>query len=61
MKAYEGDRYLSDWFGKRLSERDLEKMMNEYYEERGWDSESGLPSKQKLLELGLDESITSEK
>ena len=61
MKAFEGDRYLTDWFGKRLSKKDLEEMMNDYYEERGWDSESGIPSKQKLLELGLDDLIASEK
>lgn len=29
--------------------------MNEYYDLRGWDRESGLPSKDKLIELGLED------
>lgn len=32
-------------------ERDL--MLNDYYKERGWDVETGLPMKKKLVELGL--------
>ncbi|MFQ5710172.1 MAG: aldehyde ferredoxin oxidoreductase family protein [Candidatus Geothermarchaeales archaeon] len=31
----------------------IEKMLDEYYEERGWDVERGIPTKQKLVELGL--------
>ncbi|MFH1243181.1 MAG: aldehyde ferredoxin oxidoreductase C-terminal domain-containing protein [Pseudomonadota bacterium] len=33
---------------------DLESMLDEYYGFRGWDKDSGLPTK-KLLELGLDD------
>lgn len=33
---------------------DLEGMMYAYYEARGWDFDSGKPSREKLLELGLD-------
>jgi aldehyde:ferredoxin oxidoreductase len=33
---------------------DLEVMLKEYYEYRGWDWETGKPGKAKLLELGLD-------
>jgi len=32
---------------------DLEGMLFTYYEHRGWDLETGKPSKEKLLELGL--------
>lgn len=32
---------------------DLELMLTEYYEARGWDSETGKPSREKLEELGL--------
>ncbi len=32
---------------------DLETMLDEYYRERGWD-ENGVPTKEKLVELGLD-------
>jgi aldehyde:ferredoxin oxidoreductase len=33
---------------------ELEPMLNEYYQARGWDVETGLPTKDKLVELGLD-------
>ena len=31
------------------------EMLNAYYEARGWDRESGKPSKEKLIELGLED------
>ncbi|MCP4535576.1 MAG: aldehyde ferredoxin oxidoreductase family protein [Chloroflexi bacterium] len=34
---------------------ELEPMLDEYYRARGWDMETGLPTKEKLKELGLDE------
>jgi aldehyde:ferredoxin oxidoreductase len=33
---------------------DLEAMLREYYTYRGWDWETGKPTREKLLELGLD-------
>jgi aldehyde:ferredoxin oxidoreductase len=33
----------------------LEPMLDEYYQLRGWDKDSGLPTKEKLVELGLEE------
>jgi aldehyde:ferredoxin oxidoreductase len=33
-------------------------MKSEYYELRGWDVESGLPTKAKLKELGLGDVAT---
>ncbi|MFC1491545.1 aldehyde ferredoxin oxidoreductase family protein [Nitrospinota bacterium] len=38
---------------------ELEPMLNEYYEFRGWEKETGHPKKDKLLELGL-EDVASE-
>ena len=35
--------------------KDYEGMLDEYYEARGWDTETGIPTKEKLLELELDE------
>ena len=32
-------------------------MKNEYYQLRGWDSGTGLPTREKLSELALDEVI----
>jgi len=34
---------------------DFPALLNAYYEARGWDKESGKPSKEKLIELGLDD------
>jgi aldehyde:ferredoxin oxidoreductase len=33
---------------------DLDGMLKEYYQYRGWDWETGKPSKEKLIELGLN-------
>ena len=33
----------------------LEPMISEYYECRGWDKDTGVPTKKKLEELGLEE------
>ena len=33
---------------------DIEAMLSAYYQYRGWDSETGKPSRTKLTELGLD-------
>jgi aldehyde:ferredoxin oxidoreductase len=30
-------------------------MLSAYYQVRGWDTETGKPSQEKLLELGLDD------
>jgi aldehyde:ferredoxin oxidoreductase len=34
---------------------ELDQMLDEYYRARGWDVETGLPTQEKLKELGLDE------
>lgn len=54
-KLRQGDAYLRHWSGRRFAQDDLEQMLDHYYEERGWDVQSGLPTKQKLAELGLEE------
>ena len=46
---------LKDYWGKPLTKDGLEKMLDDYYEERGWDVKSGIPTKEKLLELKLNE------
>ena len=55
LPAREGERYLTDWFGRRLTKEDLEGMLGNYYEERGWDIQRGMPTKSKLTELGLEQ------
>lgn len=54
LPAREGERYLTDWFGRRLTREDLEGMLDAYYEERGWDIKTGIPTKDKLTELDLE-------
>jgi len=63
------DRLPDQWFteprfqeytGKgELTKEEVEKMLDEYYEERGWSKETGIPTRQKLIELGLQEELKS--
>ncbi|MBS7647459.1 aldehyde ferredoxin oxidoreductase family protein [Candidatus Bathyarchaeota archaeon] len=39
--------------GQMVSIEDLNKMLDEYYDARGWDKETGIPTKEKLSELGI--------
>ncbi len=46
--------WLSDYFKSRtLNREDVEKTLDAYYEERGWNVESGIPTRWKLEELGM--------
>lgn len=47
--------YLEDYFGKRLTREDCEKMLDDYYDESGWDIRLGIPTKKRLTELGLED------
>ena len=40
--------------GAHLDREQVDKMLDEYYAYLGWDSETGLPSEERLRELGLD-------
>jgi aldehyde:ferredoxin oxidoreductase len=40
--------------GQLISEEDLKVMLDEYYTVRGWNLDTGIPSREKLVELGLD-------
>ena len=41
--------------GAILTRDKTDKLLNEYYELMGWDKDSGLPTREKLVELGLRE------
>jgi aldehyde:ferredoxin oxidoreductase len=45
--------------GEVLDEGKFEQMKDEYYEIRGWDKQTGIPTKEKLVELGLDDVAQS--
>jgi len=40
--------------GHLISQHDLDQMLDEYYTARGWDPATGIPTKKKLVELGLE-------
>lgn len=45
---------LKDYFGtKSITRQDTERMLDAYYEEKGWDVEKGVPTREKLKELNL--------
>lgn len=45
---------LTDYYRKvELTREDVEKIFDEYYVDRGWDVGKGIPTKEKLIELGL--------
>ena len=48
IKFRTGDRYLIDWLGRSVTEEDLKQHLDDYYDERGWDIEKGIPTKEKL-------------
>ena len=39
--------------GKKFTQEKIDELLDEYYRLRGWD-QNGIPTKEKLLELGLD-------
>ena len=40
--------------GHFISKEELETMLDEYYNARGWALDTGVPSRKKLTELGLE-------
>lgn len=59
---------LKDYYGrKELGAEDLDQLLNDYYEEHGWCIPHGIPTKNKVKELQLEneakdlknESVTS--
>ena len=50
----EGKPWLSDYFGSLITSRaQIEKMIDEYYDEHGWDINTSVPTRNKLEELEL--------
>lgn len=43
--------------GQRFAREDLDRLLDEYYSLRGWEIKTGLPTREKLLELGLDYAV----
>jgi aldehyde:ferredoxin oxidoreductase len=54
LKRGDEEIRLKDLLGiKALTSEDLEKMVDDYYDERGWDIETGIPTRETLEEIGL--------
>ncbi|RLE57791.1 MAG: hypothetical protein DRJ40_00825 [Thermoprotei archaeon] len=55
MNTPEGIIELRDYYGIiQLTTDDLHRIQDDYYDERGWDLETGLPKKETLIKLGID-------
>ncbi len=54
LETPDGVQTLTDYYREHvLTEDDISLLMDDYYDERGWDSKKGIPTKQKLAELGI--------
>ena len=55
LETPEGTQRLEDYYHKKpYSMEDCEKLLDEFYESRGWDLEKGVPTLEKLKDLDLD-------
>ena len=55
MDTPEGRIEMHDYFNtKVITKEDAEKILDDYYQERGWDVRQGTPTPEKLKELGLE-------
>jgi aldehyde:ferredoxin oxidoreductase len=56
MDSPEGTIETRDYFNAKMIEKeDAERMLDDYYDERGWDIDKGTPTQEKLEELGLEQ------
>lgn len=47
---------LRDYYNtKLLTREDIETFVEDYYDERGWDKQTGIPTREKLIQLGLQD------
>ena len=55
LKAAGGEFEMKDYFQtKTLTREDIEGLLDDYYDERGWDKETGCPTRETLSALGLE-------
>ena len=54
MSGPSGKRPLMDYFEtKVLTDKDLKQLLEDYYDECGWDKDTGIPTIEKLEELKI--------
>lgn len=55
LRTPDGEQAPTNSLGtRRIGGEDIERLLDDYYDERGWDARTGKPSAGKLRELGLD-------
>jgi aldehyde:ferredoxin oxidoreductase len=55
LKAAGAEFEIKDYFQTRtLTRQDIENLLDDYYDERGWDPKNGCPTRTTLERLGLD-------
>ena len=55
IQTPEGEQSLQDYYRKKTySMEDCERLLDDYYKCRGWGIETGIPTKEKLKDLGLE-------
>ncbi|MBW1736899.1 MAG: aldehyde ferredoxin oxidoreductase C-terminal domain-containing protein [Deltaproteobacteria bacterium] len=52
-----GTMVLCDYFATPLSREDCSTLLDDYYDERGWDIKTGIPTSKTLLESGLEDVV----
>jgi len=52
-KWFKAPGFLEYLSGRPLRPDDVERMVDDYYDEQGWDSQTGIPFPERLNELGL--------
>jgi len=56
VQTPEGEQSLQNYYRKKTySMEDCERLLDDYYKYRGWDIKTGVPTKEKLEELGLED------
>lgn len=54
MDTPEGKQETTDYYNEKvLTKDDFEKILDDYYDEREWDVETGIPTKEKLEKLNI--------
>jgi aldehyde:ferredoxin oxidoreductase len=50
---------MTDYFETKILTRDdINQILDDYYRERGWDLKTGVPKKEKIMHLGLQDFVS---
>jgi aldehyde:ferredoxin oxidoreductase len=47
------EQFVADYYGKPLTPQDFIRLLQDYYDERGFSTDTGTPRIEKLVELGI--------